>query len=154
MSSLSDTARLASSPHDIMLQDPDPHPDLTPPTGNSEGDGKDVKMTGGGMRAAMNARYDPSTKLATGTTMGEYRRINMRSTTVGMWGGLMGGGLISEFSQTFVVIRPEPSLPPSRTICIRLNTDDRAMALKRRTSLSKNALTFSFLCKSPFLRPG
>jgi hypothetical protein len=45
----------------------------------------------------MSARYDPSTRLATGTTMGEYRRINMWSTTVGMWGGLMGGGLISEF---------------------------------------------------------
>lgn len=103
MSSLSDTARLASSPHDIMLQDPDPHPDLAPPMGNSEGDGKEVKMTGGGMRAAMNARYDPSTKLATGTTMGEYRRINMRSTTVGMWGGLVGGGLISKFSRVSVV---------------------------------------------------
>jgi hypothetical protein len=87
MSSMSDTARLASSPHDIMLQDPDLHPDLP-----------DKKMTGGGMRAAMNTRYDPSTKLATGTTMGEYRRINMRSTTVGMWGGLAGAGLISESS--------------------------------------------------------
>jgi hypothetical protein len=64
---------------------------------NPEGD-KERKMTGGGMRAAMNTRYDPSTKLATGTTMGEYRRINMRSTTVGMWGGLAGAGLISELA--------------------------------------------------------
>lgn len=95
MSSMSDTARLSSNPeHDIMLQDP--HPDLldsTPSTNNPQ----PVKMTGGGMRAAMNTRYDPSTKLATGTTMGEYRRINMWSTTVGMWGGLVGGGLVSEY---------------------------------------------------------
>jgi hypothetical protein len=53
------------------------------------------------MHGAMSARYDPSTKLATGTTMGEYRRINMWSTTVGMWGGIMGGGLISESNQNW-----------------------------------------------------
>lgn len=85
MSSLSDSARLSSNPeHDIMLQDP--HPDLID---------RPVKMTGGGMREAMTAKYDPSTKLATGTTMAEYKRINMRATTIGMWGGLISGGLVS-----------------------------------------------------------
>ena len=49
------------------------------------------------MREAMTAKYDPSTKLATGTTMAEYKRINMRATTIGMWGGLAAGGLISEY---------------------------------------------------------
>jgi len=53
------------------------------------------------MREAMTAKYDPSTKLATGTTMAEYKRINMRATTIGMWGGLAAGGLISEFIEVF-----------------------------------------------------
>jgi hypothetical protein len=124
MSSMSDTARLSSNPeNDIMLQDP--HPDLLDqPT-------KPARMTGGGMREAMTAKYDPSTKLATGTTMAEYKRINMRATTIGMWGGLAAGGLISESS--------------IGTIFQELMI---AMALKRRTNLSRNALTFSFLCTS------
>lgn len=121
---MSDTARLSSNPeHDIMLQDP--HPDLLDqPT-------KPARMTGGGMREAMTAKYDPSTKLATGTTMAEYKRINMRATTIGMWGGLAAGCLISECS--------------IGTIFQKLMI---AMALKRRTNLSRNALTFSFLCMS------
>ena len=95
MSTLSETARLSSNPeHDIMLQDP--HPDLLDPTPNSS-ETKPARMTGGGMRAAMTAGYDPSTKLATGTTMAEYKRINMRATTIGMWGGLAAGGLVSEY---------------------------------------------------------
>lgn len=95
MSSMSDTARLSSNPEsDIMLQET--HPDLL------DESPKPVRMTGGGMREAMTAKYDPSTKLATGTTMAEYKRINMRATTIGMWGGLAAGGLISEFqSATF-----------------------------------------------------
>jgi hypothetical protein len=130
MSSMSDTARLSSNPeHDIMLQDP--HPDLVDqPT-------KPARMTGGGMREAMTAKYDPSTKLATGTTMAEYKRINMRATTIGMWGGLAAGGLISESS--------------IGTIFQELII---AMALKRRTNLSRNALTFSFLCMSSRSRSG
>jgi hypothetical protein len=105
MSSL-DTARLSSHPEtETMLQDP--HPDLLDPATSSrtQASTRTEKETGGqtqakgsGMHGAMSARYDPSTKLATGTTMGEYRRINMWSTTVGMWGGLLGGGLLSEFN--------------------------------------------------------
>jgi hypothetical protein len=82
-----------------MLQDS--HPDLLDPasrssSSSSSGVATPQRMTGGGMREAMTARYDPSTKLATGTTMAEYKRINMRATTIGMWGGLVAGGLISE----------------------------------------------------------
>jgi hypothetical protein len=91
MSSLSD-ARLASDPeHDIMLQDP--HPDLLDPAKSGNIGSMHAR---GGMIKGMTARYDPSTRLATGTTMAEYKRINMRATTVGMWSGLVGGGLVSE----------------------------------------------------------
>ena len=130
MSILSDTARLSSNPeHDMMLQDP--HPDLLESSPSSS-EAKPARMTGGGMRAAMTAGYDPSTKLATGTTMAEYKRINMRATTIGMWGGIVAGGLVSEYIRSDLAV--------SLLIV--------AMALKRRTSLSKNALTFSFLCES------
>jgi len=61
------------------------------------------------MREAMTAKYDPSTKLATGTTMAEYKRINMRATTIGMWGGLAAGGLISEFQSAHSVLGTDNS---------------------------------------------
>lgn len=96
MSILSDTARLSTNPeHEQLLQDAHPDlPDPVPTPGSSK-----AGMTqsgGGGMHGGMTARYDPSTKLATGTTMAEYKRINMRATTIGMWGGIIGGGLVSE----------------------------------------------------------
>lgn len=87
MSGYSEDARLSATP-DLMSEDP--HPDLLPTEPRPP-----PVSSGSGMHGAMNARYDKNTKLATGTTMDEYRRLNMRATTVGMWGGIFAGGLIS-----------------------------------------------------------
>lgn len=65
--------------------------------------------------------------------MEEYRRLNMRATTVGMWGGIIAGGLISQYTYP-------------RDGHIRAGLTHIAAALKRRTKMSSNALTFTFLC--------
>ena len=95
MSSYSDTARLSANPD---LHFDDPHPDLLPSEPRDSNAIASSSTSGSehrGMIKGMTARYDKNTKLATGTTMDEYRRLNMRATTVGMWGGIFAGGLIS-----------------------------------------------------------
>lgn len=98
-----DDAPLLSADAGSLLDDP--HPDLLPSASSSSSAASSGTQAqhgsvsaGTGMHGAMTARYDKTTKLATGTTMEEYRRLNMQSTTVGMWGGIIAGGLISTYS--------------------------------------------------------